>query len=167
MTRGKKPPQSPAPQSYKDLISEVVKEQHRDDIELFVWGEQLVYSGFTVSVPEQAEQIIAEMAKEFEVADYGWAKTPTGYFDRRLCIRLPNGMLGEVQIWPTGMIEAKREYVFAVFKQWRELPPGSQRKGDLFDRTTAIYKAVAEKLSPEWGNVLKEMWVSERQETSS
>ncbi|HTE78990.1 MAG TPA: hypothetical protein VK653_19950 [Xanthobacteraceae bacterium] len=65
------------------------------------------------------------------------------------------------------MIEAKREHGFAIYKQWRKLPSDSQRKGDLFDRIAAIYKSVAENLSPEWKNVFKKMWVSERQETSS
>jgi hypothetical protein len=126
-----------------------------------------VYGGFTVRTPEQAEQTIAGLAKEFEVADSGWVRAPTGYFYRRPCVRFRSGMIGEVQIWPTGMIEAKREHGFPIYKEWRGLPPDSQRKGELFDRIAAIYKSVAENLSPEWKDVLKKMWASEHQETSS
>jgi hypothetical protein len=61
-----------------------------------------VRGGFDVATPEQADEIVASLSASFEIADEGWTRTRTGYFDRKVMVRFPNGQVGEVQVWPPG-----------------------------------------------------------------
>ena len=66
-----------------------------------------VRGGFKVDTPEHADKIVGELAKHYEIADEGWAKTDAGYFDRKVIARMKDGQLAEVQFWHPEMLAAK------------------------------------------------------------
>lgn len=66
-----------------------------------------VRAAATVSSPDQADAIARELGKQFRVVDEGWASNPAGYFDRKLSVVFEDGTVGEVQIWPREISEAK------------------------------------------------------------
>jgi hypothetical protein len=76
--------------------------------------------GFAVQTVDQADQVVAELAKKYRIIDEGFAVTDLGYFDRKLMIINKNGQLGEVQIWAEPMFTAKIEQggqdLYTVFR---------------------------------------------------
>lgn len=64
-------------------------------------------TGVTVRNFDEAESFVAALAARFHLIDEGWATTPVGYFDRKIMVRFDDGQLGEIQIWPPGMLDAK------------------------------------------------------------
>jgi hypothetical protein len=115
-----------------------------------------VRGGFKAETPQQVDQIIAGLAKHFPVIDEGWQTTPSGYFDRKAYVRFPDGMIGEIQVWPPGMAEAKgsagRGHV--LYEGVRELPPWHPLIPEFQRTSSALYGDVRAKLSAEWNAVL-------------
>jgi hypothetical protein len=66
-------------------------------------------TGVTVRNFDEAESFVAALAARFHLIDEGWATTPVGYFDRKIMVRFDDGQLGEIQIWPPGMRDAKSD----------------------------------------------------------
>lgn len=64
-------------------------------------------TGVTARTFDEAESFVAALAARFHLIDEGWAITPVGYFDRKIMVRFDDGQLGEIQIWPPGMLDAK------------------------------------------------------------
>tara|TARA_R100000951_G_scaffold5601_1_gene6066 strand:- start:987 stop:5012 length:4026 start_codon:yes stop_codon:yes gene_type:complete len=64
-------------------------------------------TGITARSVDESDAWVAALAKKFHIIDEGWTVTPDGYFDRKLIVVFDNGGLGEIQIWPPGMLEAK------------------------------------------------------------
>lgn len=84
--------------------------------------------GFEVSSPEQADAIIDRLKQKYLVADEGWQMKPVGYFDRKVTLRFADGMMGEVQLWPTIMLVAKQTKGHALYERARTLPPGPAKE---------------------------------------
>jgi hypothetical protein len=59
--------------------------------------------------PEQAEAVIAELAKHFEITNEPWKTTDVNYTDRAINVRFKNGLMGEVQILEAKMAVTKQE----------------------------------------------------------
>ena len=65
-------------------------------------------TGINAATIEEADAFVKAMSKKFHLVDEGWKITPAGYVDRKM-----NGYLvmmkslGEIQIWPPGMLNAK------------------------------------------------------------
>ena len=58
---------------------------------------------------KEADDFIAALSKKFHLLDEGWNVTPVGYFDRKIMVIFDDKSLGEIQIWPPGMLNAKSE----------------------------------------------------------
>jgi hypothetical protein len=67
----------------------------------------LARSTFLVNHPHESDKIIAELGKHFEVAAEPWKVTDVNYADRTANVRLPNGVIGEVQMMHPAMAHAK------------------------------------------------------------
>ena len=65
-------------------------------------------TGITARTIEESDAFVASLAKKFHIIDEGWILTPAGYFDRKLIVVFDDGGLGEIQIWPPGMLNVKR-----------------------------------------------------------
>lgn len=109
-----------------------------------------VRGGFDVQSPAQADQVVAELGKRFSIIDEGWQTTVAGYFDRKVYIRFADGMIGEVQIWPPGMFDAKKIGGHDLYKGVRELPPWHPLVPEFNRAQGDVYSPVRAALSDEW-----------------
>ena len=66
-------------------------------------------TGINAASMKEADDFIAAMGEKFHLLDEGWNVTPDGYFDRKLMVIFDDKSLGEIQIWPPGMLKAKSE----------------------------------------------------------
>jgi hypothetical protein len=63
--------------------------------------------GFIVKNAADADAIAARFGREAEILDEGWNVTPEGFFDRKILVRAPNGIISEIQIWSPELYKAK------------------------------------------------------------
>ena len=64
-------------------------------------------AGFVINKASDADAIVERLAQNAEILDEGWAFTQAGYFDRKILVRTPNGIISEIQIWSPKLLEAK------------------------------------------------------------
>jgi len=75
--------------------------------------------GFVINKAEDADAIVARFGRDAEVLDEGWNFTPAGYFDRKLLVRTPNGIVSEIQIWSPKLLAAKQETGHKLYDKMR------------------------------------------------
>ena len=113
---------------------------------------------FLVDHPEQTDQIIAELGKRFEVAGEPWKVTAENYGDRAVNVRLPNGVIAEVQMMHPAMAEAKSPDGGGghdLYKISRETAPTGTKPdpvkyADAVAKQRELYGKVYEGLSADW-----------------
>jgi hypothetical protein len=113
---------------------------------------------FLVDHPEQTDQIIAELAKRFDVAPEPWKVTDMNYGDRAVNVRLPNGVIAEVQMMHPAMAKAKSPDGGGghdLYKVSREAAPDGVKPdpvkfADAMAKQRALYGKVYEGLSADW-----------------
>ena len=76
-------------------------------------------AGFIINKASDADAIADRLAQNAEILDEGWGVTPAGYFDRKILVRTPNGIVSEIQIWSSKLIEAKTTKGHKLYKQQR------------------------------------------------
>ena len=76
--------------------------------------------GFVIKKAEDADAIAARLGQDAEILDEGWNFTPAGYFDRKILVRTPNGIVSEIQIWPPKVLAAKRKTGHKLYKKARK-----------------------------------------------
>jgi hypothetical protein len=117
-----------------------------------------VRGGFKVSTPEQADAVVATLAKHFEVADEGWALTAEGYFDRKALVRFGNGQIGEVQIWEPNVLDAKEKGGgHQAYERMQSLRQSDPRYWEAVNEQRRIYGAAAANAGPSWGSLIAQM----------
>jgi hypothetical protein len=79
-------------------------------------------TGITAATIDQGEAFVAAIAKKFHIVDEGYILTDAGYFDRKLIVVFDDGGLGEIQIWPPGMLAAKENKVVSAHQFLPENP---------------------------------------------
>lgn len=98
--------------------------------------------GFTIEKIDQAEQIVAQLAQDFDVVDEGWKRADSGYIDRKIILRHPDGTLSEVQIWTPAVLKSK-DVETPFYNARRELPKGDPLRDTLRAKSKEIYDAAA------------------------
>lgn len=76
-------------------------------------------AGFVINKAADADAIAERLAQNAEILDEGWGVTPAGYFDRKIMVRTPNGIVSEIQIWSPKLIEAKNTKGHKLYEQQR------------------------------------------------
>lgn len=76
-------------------------------------------AGFVINKASDADEIANRLAQNAEILDEGWAVTPAGYFDRKILVRTPNGIISEIQIWSPKLIEAKNAKGHKLYEKQR------------------------------------------------
>lgn len=76
-------------------------------------------AGFVINKASDADAIVERLAQNAEILDEGWAVTPAGYFDRKILVRTPNGIVSEIQIWSPKLIEAKNAKGHKLYEKQR------------------------------------------------
>ena len=103
--------------------------------------------GFIVTKQEQSDEIAKRFGQEVEVLDEGWYTTPAGYFDRKLLVRTPNGLVAEIQIWSPKLYDAKFEKGGdKLYTQYREIEKTNPKKAqELAQKQRSLYaKAISQ-----------------------
>lgn len=75
--------------------------------------------GFVVRTVDQADEISRRFGKDAEILDEGWNVTPDGYFDRKILVRTPNGIISEIQIWSPEVLKTKKGVGHDLYKRRR------------------------------------------------
>ena len=114
----------------------------------------VVRAGFVVDHPSQADAVVWRIGQQYPIIDEGWAVTPTGYFDRKIIVRFPNGQAGEVQLWHPDLLEAKDQVGHKLYLQSRTLKDGDPQKAELESKQREIYGQALVNADPEWKAVL-------------
>jgi hypothetical protein len=76
--------------------------------------------GFIINKAEDADAIVARFGRDAEILDEGWNFTPAGYFDRKILVRTPNGIVSEIQIWSPKVLAAKQKTGHKLYTKMRE-----------------------------------------------
>ena len=113
---------------------------------------------FLVDHPEQTDQIIADLGKKFDVAPEPWKVTDMNYGDRAVNVRLPNGVIAEVQMMHPAMAHAKSPEGGGghdLYKISREAAPDGVKPdpakfADAQAKQRELYGKVYDGLSDDW-----------------
>jgi len=113
---------------------------------------------FIVDHPEQTDQIIAELGKRFQVAPEPFKVTDMNYVDRAVNVRLPNGVIAEVQMLHPAMALAKSPDGGGghdLYKISREAAPDGVKPdpvkfADAMAKQRALYGKVYDDLPADW-----------------
>ena len=141
---------NPGPKSKKRLQEKIDGGRKAENITDAVRG------GFNVATPDDGDKIIHLLAEKFEIADEGWQKNAAGYFDRKTMIRFEDGTVGEIQIWPPGMFEAKEQGGgHHLYEKWRTLDPNSTEAATVNQEMIDLYAKVEDALPTEWKSLFR------------
>lgn len=108
--------------------------------------------GLIVDTPAQADAAVAALERQFDILDEGWKTSNAGYVDRKLLVRGADGTIGEIQIIPSAMFEAKKGGGQALYKVERSLPFGEEKEAAV-QRQRDLYSAAAGKLGADWEGI--------------
>ena len=97
-------------------------------------------AGFVINKADDADAIVARLADNAEILDEGWNLTPDGYFDRKVLVRTPNGIVSEIQIWSPKMLEAKTSKGHDLYET-RRTSTDPKVKEDLRQEMRNLYSA--------------------------
>lgn len=97
-------------------------------------------AGFIVQNVADADAIAARFGRETEILDEGWNVTPEGYFDRKLLVRTPNGIVSEIQIWSPELLRAKSETGHELYRLMRA-SDNPEVRADLARQQRELYAA--------------------------
>ena len=104
-------------------------------------------AGFVINKAEQADEIATRLSREAEILDEGWNVSPSGYFDRKILVRTPNGIVSEIQIWSPRLLDAKmNKGGYKLYEQARSLQRTNPEKAkELVEEQRLLYeKALSE-----------------------
>jgi hypothetical protein len=73
-------------------------------------------TGITPKTFAETDAFVQALSKKFHLVDEGWSLTSAGYFDRKLIVIFDDKSLGEIQIWPPKMLDAKSVRVKSAHK---------------------------------------------------
>lgn len=100
-------------------------------------------SGFAVRTTDDADAVVQALEGQYKIIDEGYNVTPLGYFDRKIMVVNKDGQVGEVQIWPTSMYDAKIEQGGQdLYTLWR---------GKRLEEMSAAEKTKTRKLAKKYG----------------
>ena len=111
-----------------------------------------VRAGAVVARPEDGDAIVARLAEAFRVIDEGWATNANGYFDRKVGVIFPDGMIAEVQLWPSEVFAAKKKGS-ELYDAWRTEKDPAKAEA-LAEEQRAYWAAVAKELPESWSPLM-------------
>jgi hypothetical protein len=111
--------------------------------------------GIEADTLQQADEFVRLLAQRFSVIDEGFNVTGAGYFDRKLTVVMPDGVLAEVQIWPPGMYDAKEERGgHDLYVEYQADTTTPDRRAFLQQSMAQLYLGVAAQLDSSWLGIL-------------
>jgi hypothetical protein len=141
---------NPGPKRPERLVEKIARKSYRDASQV----TDAARGGMIVDTPDQADRVVASLAKAFDMIDEGWKAGPLGYLDRKLLVRDKAGTVGEFQIIPSPMYEAKKGGGQKLYSQARSMPRSPERDA-LEAQQRDLYSAAAGKLGASWDGILE------------
>ena len=139
--------QKPAKLKQRERVEEKLRDKYSGDLNRIT---DVARGGISAETNEAAEQFIAALSKRYKVIDEGYAFTSEGYFDRKLSVVFDDGQIGEVQIWPPGMLEAKESGGTKLYNVSRDLNQPDVARAKAVEDMKKLYGEVAGNLSDSW-----------------
>ena len=140
-----------------DRINEKVRDKYAGD---FKRVTDAARTGINVATMKEADDFIAKLGKKFHLLDEGWKVTPVGYFDRKIMVIFDDKTLGEIQIWPPGMLKAKEKPTIHAksghdyYEISRAETSTPEARADADAKMIEIYGAVTSKLDSSFATKL-------------
>jgi N12 class adenine-specific DNA methylase len=102
------------------IVEKVTTENYGSPREL----KDIVRGAFVVDSTQQAEEAVAAIKAHFTIAqDKGEKAVSGGYFDHKIIIKFPDGIMGEIQVVHEPMFaETKRVRKDGLYDKWRAIP---------------------------------------------
>jgi hypothetical protein len=141
---------NPGQKKFETLTDKITRKGYRDAGQI----TDAARGGLIVDTPEQAEAAIAALGRHFELLDEGWKVNREGYVDRKVLVRGADGTIGEIQIIPAPMYEAKNGGGQKLYTQSRSMPEGAARAA-IDARQREIYSAASARLDAAWSGILE------------
>lgn len=110
--------------------------------------------GMIVETPAQADAAVAALSRHFDVIDEGWKTNAVGYIDRKVLVRGADGTVGEIQIIPSRMFEAKKGGGQKLYTQARSMQRSPERTA-LEDQQRELYSAASARFGAEWSGIFE------------
>lgn len=129
------------------IVEKMEEKGYRDTSQV----TDVVRLGFAVNRPVDGDAIMRALGQRFLTLDEGWKTYPvSGFFDRKIMVQFDDGTIGEVQIWPKPVYEAKRTGGQEIYNRTRSAENRGEDLASLFDESAALYANAVEKAGPEW-----------------
>jgi len=98
--------------------------------------------GFDVESVAVSDEVVNALAEALRVVDEGWSVTPGGYFDRKVMVVFDNDVVGEIQMWPPGMFEAKENGGHKLYEEARRPSTADEDRARLEAQMRELYTEV-------------------------
>ncbi len=129
------------------ILEKMEQKGYRDTSQL----TDVVRLGFAVNSPVDGDEIMKRLGQRFLTMDEGWKAYPaSGFFDRKVMVQFEDGTIGEVQIWPKAMYEAKRTAGQEIYDRARSAEARGENPVDLFNEQATLYRSAIDQAGPEW-----------------
>jgi len=140
--------QKVAPFKQRSRVIEKVQSKYKGKIHKVTDAAR---GGIEAETNEIADAFVDALSKKYKLLDEGYAFTEAGYFDRKLTVIFEDGQLGEVQIWPAGMLEAKEaKGGHKLYQVYRDDAQPEDVRMAAKEGMQQIYSEVAANLSDSW-----------------
>jgi hypothetical protein len=145
--------QKVAPLKLRARVEEKVRGKYAGDLNRIT---DVARGGVEAPTPEAAAAFVRILSRRFRIVDEGWSVTDEGYFDGKLAVVFDDGQLGEVQIWPPGMLEAKGERGgHDLYKVSRDETQPPDARAQAVAKMQDLYADVRAALDPSWRAALE------------
>ena len=144
--------QKVAPLKLRERIEEKIRDKYAGDLNRIT---DVARGGIEAETNEIADAFVEALSQRYKVIDEGYSFTAEGYFDRKLAVIFDDGQVGEIQIWPPGMLDAKGpKGGHDLYKISRDLAQPEEARAKAVADMQQLYADVANNLSDSWKALL-------------
>ena len=144
--------QKVAPLKLRERVEEKIRDKYAGDLNRIT---DVARGGIEAETNEIADAFVAALSQRYKVVDEGYSFTAEGYFDRKLAVIFDDGQIGEIQIWPPGMLDAKGpKGGHDLYKISRDLSQPEEARAKAVADMQQLYADVANNLSDSWKALL-------------
>lgn len=144
--------QKVAPLKLRERVEEKIRDKYAGDLNRIT---DVARGGIEAETNEIADAFVEALSQRYKVIDEGYSFTAEGYFDRKLAVIFDDGQVGEIQIWPPGMLDAKGpKGGHDLYKISRDLAQPEEARAKAVADMQQLYADVANNLSDSWKALL-------------
>ncbi len=132
-------------------VEEKLRDKYAGDLNRIT---DVARGGISADTNDAAEAFVSALSQRYKVIDEGYGFTSEGYFDRKLSVIFDDGQIGEVQIWPPGMLEAKVGGGTKLYNVSRDLSQPDAARAQAVEDMKKLYGEVAGNLSESWSALI-------------